>query len=470
MKADKTSLARLCVTILTAIVIWYMPAPEGINEKAWHLLAIFISTIVGIILKPFPMGTVAFLGITATALTGTLTINQALSGFSNRVIWLIVAAFFISRGFVKTGFGQRIAWMFIAALGKRTLGLAYGLLAADFVLAPAIPSNTARSGGIIYPVLRSIAKAFNSEPDDGTSGRIGAFLIKVSFQGTVITSAMFLTAMAANPLAVSLAGDSGIEITWLSWAYAAFVPGMISLLVIPWLIYRIYTPEIINTPMAAELAREKLKEMGKITSQEILMLGTFLLLLSMWIFGNQLNIHSTTTALTGLAVLLLSGVLNWEDIVNERGAWTTLVWFSALVMMATYLNELGFVSWFSDAVGNNLTGVHWIKSFLILSLIYFYSHYLFASITAHVSSMYAPFLAVAIAAGTPPMLAALVLAFFSNLFGGITHYGTGPAPVLFGSGYVEMSKWWKIGGLVSVVNIVIWLLAGGLWWKFINLW
>jgi DASS family divalent anion:Na+ symporter len=338
------------------------------------------------------------------------------------------------------------------------------------VLSPAIPSNTARGGGVIYPILRSVARAYASEPEDGTARRLGSFLMFTSFQGLVVTSAMFLTAMAANPLAAQLAGDQGVVISWGRWAASAMLPGLLSLVVIPLLLYRVYPPEVRETPEAVALARERLDGMGKMKPGELIMLGTFALLLALWILGSTVNLHATVTALVGLSILLLTGVLTWEDVLKERGAWDTLVWFAALVMMASYLNELGFIPWFSERAGGLVTGFHWVGAFLILGLTYFYSHYLFASNTAHVSAMYAPFLAVAIAAGTPPVLAALVLAFFSNLFSSMTHYGTGPAPVFFGSGYVELGEWWRLGLLASVANILIWLLAGGLWWKILGLW
>ncbi len=470
MSLERAKTGPVLLTVLVGIVLWFIPEPEGVDARAWHLLAIFVATIVGIISKPLPMGAVAMLGITVTALTGTLTIGQSLSGFGNSVIWLIVIAFFISRGFIKTGLGARIAYLFMAAVGKTSLGLAYSMVATDLVLAPATPSNTARSGGVLFPILKSIAQSYGSEPDDGTARKIGAFLIKTSFQGTVITSAMFLTAMAANPLAAQLAGDLGVEISWGSWALAALVPGLVSLGVVPWILYKLYPPEIKETPGAAQIARDKLARMGKLKTSEWFMLGTFLLLLLLWILGGELGVHSTTAAFVGLAALLVSGTLTWSDILQEKGAWNTLVWFSALVMMATYLNELGLIPWFGQTIGSAVEGVSWSVAFLILSLVYFYSHYFFASNTAHVSSMYGAFLAVAIAVGTPPMLAALVLGFFSNLFSSMTHYGTGPAPVLFGSGYVEMGMWWKLGALVSVVNIVIWLGVGGVWWKVIGVW
>ena len=460
----------LLIVVLIGTAIWFVPAPTGVGERAWQLLAVFVATIVGLITKPLPMAAVALLGITATAVTGILSIDEALSGFGNKTIWLIVIAFFISRGFIKTGLGARIAYLFVAVVGKRTLGLAYGMAATDLVLAPAIPSNTARAGGVIFPIVRSIAKSFDSDPDDGTARRIGTFLIKSAFQVNVITSAMFLTAMAANPIAAGLAGDLGIDVTWTGWAVAALVPGLISLLVVPWLLYVLISPEIKETPSAPRMAWEQLAEMGKVKRGEWMMAATFVTLLLLWIFANALALHATSVAFVGLGILLVSGTLTWEDILQERGAWNTLVWFSALVMMARYLNELGLIPWFGETMSGFVGAFGWITAFLIISLGYFYSHYFFASNTAHVTAMYTAFLVVAVAVGTPPLLAALVLGFFSSLFGSMTHYGAGPAPVLFGSGYVDMGTWWKLGGMISVVNIIIWLGIGGLWWKLIGVW
>ncbi len=341
---------RLGLPPLVGLSCWFLPPPPTVDPAGIHLLAIFVATIVGIVLKPLPMGAVALVGIAATSLTGTLTITESLSGFSNRTIWLIVLAFFISRGFIKTGLGARIAYHFMAVLGRRSLGLGYGLVATDLVLAPAIPSNTARAGGVVFPILRSVAEAYGSHPQDGTEKRIGAFLTVTAFQGTVITSAMFLTAMAANPLAAELAAAEGISITWLGWAEAAFIPGVISLLAVPLALYRLFPPSIRETPEAAALAREHLEELGRVDREEWIMLGSFALLLGLWILAEPLGVHTTTTALLGLAVLLVTGVLTWDDVLRERGAWDTLVWFSALVMMASYLTEVGLIPWFSQAV------------------------------------------------------------------------------------------------------------------------
>lgn len=462
-------LLLICVAI--GATIWFIPAPSGLETDAWHLFSIFVATIVALVIKPIPMGSTAILALTTIALTQILTLEQSLSGFQNTTIWLIVIAFFISRGFIKTGLGTRVSYLFVRLFGKKTLGLSYSMLLSDLILAPAMPSNTARAGGIIFPIIRSLSETYESRVGDGTERRIGAFLVKVSFQGDMITSAMFVTAMAANPLAVQITQEiTGVTITWGGWALAALVPGLISLALIPFVIYKLYPPELKETPEASAIAVEKLKEMGPMKKEERYMIGVFVLLLSLWIFGGNFGISATTSAFVGLCVLLLSGVLTWSDIKKEQGAWDTLVWFSVLVMMATYLNELGMIPWFSDLMGNAVGQLSWMMTLIILAIVYFYSHYFFASNTAHVSAMYAAFLSVIVASGAPPLLSALILAFFSNLFSCLTHYGAGPAPVFFGSGYVSQKKWWSLGFIISLIHIVVWFGVGGLWWKALGLW
>lgn len=460
----------LILTFLVGLSIWMTPPPEGVSLDAWHLFAIFIATIFGMIAKPMPMGAVAFTGLLMIVLTNTLPFTVAFSGFSNCSVWLIAFAFFVARGIIKTGLGSRLSYFFMLILGKKTLGLGYGIAASELLLAPAIPSSTARSGGIILPIIKALSKTYNSNPEDTSSTLMGSYLIKVAMQTSTVTSAMFLTAMAANPLIVDLAEEFGLEITWGGWALAGIVPGLVSLLLIPYVIYLIYPPEIKESPDAPKLAMQKLKEMGKIQRNEWFMLIVFVLLVFLWIMAKPLALNPAVTAMLGVVLLLVSGVLTWDDIRNEAGAWETLVWFAILLMMATQLGKLGFTEWFSHIIVAQVHGFHWVAGFLILSLTYLYSHYLFASNLAHVGAMYATFLGVALGFDTPPMLAALVLAFFSSLFGGLTQYSCGPAAVLFGAGYVRIANWWKIGFIISVINVVIWLSVGSLWWKFLGIW
>lgn len=458
---------NLGITIFIGLIFWIFPEPEGVSSKAWHLFAIFVATIVGIILKPYPMGTISIFGLTATLVTNTLTFEEAFSGFSHDVIWLILFAFFIARGFISTGLGARLAYLVMSRLGKHSLGLGYGLIATDLILAPAIPSLTARLGGIVYPVLKSLSEIFTGRSHDP---KMGAFLTLVAFQGSAITSAMFLTSMAGNPLIARLAQENGIQITWASWALAAVVPGLISLAVVPYILFRLISPTIRKTPHAREMALEKLDQMGSMKRSEWIMFGTFILLLVLWIFGPLFALKASVAALVGLVILLLTGVLNWKDILAEESAWDTFIWFSILMTLAAFLNKFGLMTWFSLWVVTNISGWSWIAGFVVVSLVYFYTHYFFASNVAHIGAMYAPLLIVSIALGTPPELAALTLAFFSSLFGGLTHYGSGPAPILFGAGYVTIGEWWKMGFIISVVNILIWLVCGGIWWKILGLW
>jgi DASS family divalent anion:Na+ symporter len=402
--------------------------------------------------------------------THVLDAKQAFSGFGYPVIWLIVLVFFIARGFIKTRLGERIAYLFVSILGRKPLGMGYGLVLTELIIAPFIPSNTARAGGIMFPILKSINLALGSSPEDGTERKVGAYLTQVIFQGNLITSAMFLTAMAANPMAQAFAAKMDIHITWMLWAKAAIVPGLASCIIIPLLLYIIYPPTAKELPQAVDMAKSKLAEMGSLSRQEMYMIMAFMVMLTLWMVGDDIGISATLTALIGICLLLITKVLTWEDILAEHEAWNILIWLSILVMMSSFLDTFGFIKWLSGHVSASVTGMEWHTAFVVLMLIYFYSHYFFAGNTAHVSAMYAGFLAAAITAGAPGLLAALVLGFFSNLFSSTTHYGTSPAAVLFGAGYVKMGAWWGYGFVVSVANILIWLGIGGLWWKALGIW
>ncbi|UPZ15851.1 DASS family sodium-coupled anion symporter [Flavobacterium humidisoli] len=459
------------ITLVIGLAIWFVPTPKGLSIEAWHLFAIFISTIIGIILKAAPMGTMCMIAVSVTAFTQVLapestgdSITLALGGFGNKVIWLIGISFFIARGFIKTGLGNRIAFLFIKIFGKNSLGLAYGLGLADLVLAPVVPSNTARGGGIIYPIMKSMAMNFDSDPDKPeTRRKLGAFLTLSSYNVNLIASSMFLTGTASNPMCQKFAENLGIHISWTSWAIAGLVPGLTAFFVIPFLLYKIYPPELKKTGDAPKLASQKLKEMGAISKNEWLMLLTFLILLFLWMTGDLFSIDATTTAFIGLVVLLLTSVLTWDDVKGEKGAWDTIVWFAVLVMMASSLDKLGFIGWFSEIVKSHMLGLNWQIAFVIIVAVYFFSHYIFASATAHVAAMYVALLAVGVSLGVPGLFLAFMLGFVGSLYGTLTHYGHGPAPVYFGSGYVDLKNWWIKGLITGLVMLLIYLVIGGLW-------
>ena len=465
-------LKPLSYSLLVGLIMWFVPAPAGVTAQAWHLLAIFLSTIVGIITQPLPLGAVAFMGLGATLLTGTLKFAQAFSAFSSEIPWLIALAFFFSRGFIKTGLGNRIAYYIVSAFGQTTLGLTYSLVFAEALLAPAIPSLAARAGGIFLPLAKALAQACGSNPDDGTARKMGSYLMVTCFQTSTITSAMFITAMAANPLSVNLAAAAiGHTITWGQWALAASVPGIICLVSVPLLLYVFYPPEVKDSPEAPIKAREELKKLGPMSGDEKIMSVALAITVGLWIFGPAVGVGSVAAALLGLSILLVSGVITWKECLAEGAAWDTLSWFAALIAMAAFLSKFGLIGWFSDNVVTVVTnmGLSWQPAFLITTLLYFYSHYLFASGAAHIGAMYTAFLSVATACGAPPVMAALVLGFFSNLMGCTTHYGIGSAPPYFGTGYVPLPTWWTIGAALSVFYIAVWLGVGFPWWSIIGI-
>ncbi len=469
-QGDERRLGRLLLAAAAGGLVLLLPRPETIEPQGWRLLAIFVATIVGIVARALPMGAIAMVAVGVAVLTGTLELEEVLDGFSNDVVWLIVSAFLLAGTFIRTGLGRRIAYVFMSLVGNRTIGLVYSLAATDLVLAPVIPSHTARSGGVVFPIVQSLARSAFGSTEREDVRRTAGFLTFATYQSTVVISGMFMTSMAGNPLAVELAAQQGAHITWRLWALAALVPGLISLALVPAIVYRLYPPAIRHTPDAHLLARAELKRLGPMSREERILVGVFVGLLAGWSFGSSLGIESTASALASLGVLLLTGVLRWDQVAREREAWSTFVWFSVLIMLATELGEFGVPRWLGETFTGAVGSVSWGVGFLALSLAYFYSHYFFASNTAHISAMYAPFLAVAIALGTPPLLAAFVLAFFSNLFGCLTHYGAAVAPIFYGAGFVPVGTWWTIGGLLSVVNITIWLVVGGIWWKLLGIW
>jgi divalent anion:Na+ symporter, DASS family len=465
-----SQLVRWGIVLLAGLAVLLVPTPEGITPSSWRLLAIFVATITGSIVRPVPGGAVVLLGISAIALTGVLPVRDALSGYADPIVWLVLAAFFMSRGMIKTGLGRRIAFLFIRAIGRHSLGLAYALASTDMVLGTIIPSTGARSGGIVFPIAKSLAEAYDSKPG-ATASRLGAFLMPVLYQCDVIVCAMFLTGQASNVLIAKFAQDAtGIELTYSRWALGAVVPAALSLITIPLVLYRIYPPEIKHTPAASELAALELKRMGKMAWGERMMLVVFALVAGLWMTTAFHGINYAVVALVGICVLLLSGVLSWEDVITERGAWDVFIWYGGLVRMAEALGETGITKRFAETAAGFTSGWKWWAALALLLLVYFYAHYGFASITAHATAMYIPFLTVILAAGAPPYLAVLSLAYFSNLDASLTHYGTTPAPIYFGAGYVTQRRWWLLGLVASLVNIPIWVLFGFSWWKLLKLW
>lgn len=471
----------IIIAAISAILWLFVLPPNGISIEGWRTSIIFVATIACIVAEIMTIGAIGLLAITIFAVlrpsgatSATESIKIALSELNSTLIWLIVIAFMIARGFIKTGLSKRIAYYLVKILGRNTLGLAYGLSVTDIALAPAIPSTTARAGGVIYPIAEALAINFNSNPKDDSRNRIGTFLMLTISHINDITSAMFLTAFTGNLLAAKLVTSSlGITLGWGQWFIAAIAPCLASFIIIPLVIYFLTNPELKKTPEAPKLATEELKKMGSVTGKEIIMGSTVILLLVFWIFGNKLDIDSTTTAFIGLTLLILTGVLSWDDIKGEKAAWDTLIWFAALLMMAGQVNKLGVTKWLGNTIGNAIEGhlgeSSWVLVIIILCTVYVYLHYFFASGNAHIAALFPVFLSVAIALGVPEMIAIFALVVCTNYFGSITQFANARNPLLFAEGFVPVKTWWKVGFICSIVNLMIVFTIGLLWWKIIGL-
>ena len=468
--SPRPSLSRLAALVAIYLgIVWLIPRPESVKPEGWRLLGLFAATIAGLILQPVPGGAVVLMAITLAALMGGLTIHQALAGYADPTVWLVMAAFFISRALINTGLARRIALFFVRLFGRSSLGVCYSLALSDMILASIIPSNAARSGGVILPIVRSIAELYGSSPGP-TAALLGSFLMTAVYQGICVTAAMFFTGQASNPLAAQIAGQMGYPVNWASWFAAGIAPGLCSLAVVPWLVLRLNPPVIRRTPEAAEFAARELKAMGRVRGKEIILAVTFVTVCALWATSAWHGLDIAVTALLGSVALLLIGVLRWEDVKGEHAAWDIFVWYGGLLMLGKALNDTGVTSLFAKEVGGAFGGAAWPVLLGAALVIYFYAHYGFASITAHILAMYPPFVAVLAAKNAPLGLVVFAFACFTNLAAGLTNYGTTPSPMFFAHDYVAFKRWWYVGFMVSLANIAIWSTVGFAWWKLIGIW
>ena len=475
MKISWKALAPLVVAITIALI----PAPAGLSPHAWYYFSIFAGVVVGLMLEPIPGAAIGLIAVTLVtvlsqwvffspeqlAKTGfnpaSAALSWALSGFSNSTVWLIFGAFMFALGYEKTGLGRRIALLLVRSMGRRTLTLGYAVAFADLLLAPFTPSNTARSGGTIFPVIRNLPPLYESKPNDPSARRIGSYVMWTAIATTCVTSSMFLTALAPNLLALELIRKTvNVELSWMQW-FLAFVPvGVVLLLAVPLLAYVLYPPEVKQGKEVPAWAASELQKMGSLSRREITLAVLVMIALALWIFGDHL-MNATTAALVVICLMLLTRVVSWDDMLANKQAWNTFAWFATLVALADGLSRTGFVKWFADTIGAHMGGLPPTTAAIVLMLVFYFTHYMFASVTAHVTAMLPVMLAVA--SGIPGMQMepfALLLALTLGMMGILTPYGTGPSPVYFGSGFIPAADYWRLGGIFGVIYVAVFLLVG----------
>ncbi|WIA16877.1 hypothetical protein OEZ85_013807 [Tetradesmus obliquus] len=470
-------LPELLFCVLVALLLTFaVPRPAAIRPDGWGVLGVFVATIVGLIVRPLPMGGVCMLSSTIMMWSGLLTSEQALSAFTDKTVWLIVGALLMAQAVDKSGLGLRVSLLFIAAVGQTALGLTYALMGADLLIAMAMPSTTAREGGVFMPIIRSISASFGSYPDDAKSKLLGAFLMMAQLQHTQPTSAMWLTGAAPNAMAIGLAHQQGVVLPggdWVTWVKGACVPSLLIMAVTPLAVFGMYKPNICKTPEAPKQARMKLKELGRVTYVETTTLTVLLIALGFWIGGSYVKPTPITTmavAFMALSLLLLTGALNWDDCLACTFAWDTLFWIAILMSQSKALTEKGVIAYFAEGVSSSLiaTGMPPVGMWMLLLIVYVAMHYLFASQSAHVAAMYPAFLAVMLRCGISPVLSAMSLAYIGNTMTAMTHYASAESVVYFSQRYYTVKAVWGVGAVMTLLNLAVWLAVGLGWFKAVG--
>jgi L-tartrate/succinate antiporter len=459
---------KFIVPLLIGAGICLAPVPQGLQPHAWYYFAVFSAVIAALILEPIPAAAAGLVGVTLAGVLLLVTPKPAdslkwvLSGFSNSTVWLIFIAFMFAKGYEKTGLGRRLALLLVKALGKKTLGLGYAVAIADLILAPFTPSNTARSGGTIFPIIKNIPPLYDSQPGE-TSRKIGSYLMWTALATTCITSSMFLTGLAPNLLAIELVKKTAsVSISWSEWVIGFLPVGLFLFVVTPYLIYKIYPPEVKVSNEVSAWAAGELSKIGKMSSKEVIMALLAVVALTLWIFGGKwFNLDATLVALIVLCAMVLTGVVSWDDVIGNKQAWNVLVWFATLVSLADGLRLVKFLDWFAALTAGAMKGIPVLTALLLFVAIFFIVHYMFASITAHTAALLPVFLAAAMAIpGMPIKLLALMFCYSLGIMGIITPFATGPSPIYYGSGYVPGKDFWRLGLIFGAINLAALLVIG----------
>jgi DASS family divalent anion:Na+ symporter len=449
-------------TLALALGLWFSPVPEGLAPAAWHLFALFVAAIVSVVIGAFPILTSSVLALAAAVLTGTLSPAKAYSGFANGTILLIVVAFLVARAVVKCGLGERLGHLVVSVFGRSTLGLGYSVFLVDGVIAPAFPSNTARSG-VLYPLVLSVAEAAGARPGEEGRRRLGSFLMFSGIASLTVSSALWFTAMAANPLGAEIARGHGLSIGFGSWLVASSVPTLVAMALLPLVLYKVLSPEVRETPEAPLAARRALQAMGPLRAQEKVVAATFVGMVALWGAAATLHLDSTAVAFLGLGVLLWTGVLTLQDIAKEGDVLATFIWFAVLFTLSGQLNELGFMGYLGERLAGALGGVSAAAAGFVLVVAYVLLHYLFVSQTAHLLALFGVFLDVGAKLGVPLAPFAFLLLFATNFFSANTPQGSSANLLFAGSGYLSQGELYRLGALTTAFNLGVYLLVGTPW-------
>jgi len=445
-----------------ATAIWFSPVPAGLTAQAWHLFALFVSAIVSVLLGVFPLLTSTMLAAGAVVLTNTISASKAFAGFANTSVLLVVIAFLVAQAVVKSGLGRRISLFMVSLFGRSSLGLAYSIVLTDAAIAPAFPSNTAR-GGVLYPIVLSVAQGSGSRPEDPKGRRLGGYLMFCGMASLAVSSALWMTATSANPIAMQVAREYGINVGFGKWLVASSVPALASILVLPWLVARLFPPGVSATPEAPAAARKALAVLGPLSRDEWITAIAFVLMVAGWILADKLQLNVTSIAFAGLGLLLMTGVLTANDISTQGDTLATFLWLAVLFALSGQLNELGFMGYVGQRLASHMQGLSWPVTYVTLILIYVAIHYMFVSQSSQVLALLGVFLDVGIRGGVPAQLMAFSLFFASSYFSVITPQGGSQNVIFVGSGYLTQRELYRLGLLTTLFFLAVFLTIGSGW-------
>jgi divalent anion:Na+ symporter, DASS family len=458
---------KQAVPFAIALGIWFCPIPAGLTAPAWHLFAVFAAAIGSVLIGAFPLLTASMLAVGAIVLTGTITPEQAYAGFANSSVLLVVIAFIVAQAVVKSGLGRRVSLFMVSRFGGSSLGLAYSIVLTDAAIAPAFPSNTAR-GGVLFPIVLSVARGAGSKPEEPEGRRLGGYLMFCGMASLAISSALWMTATSANPVGVQIVQKAGLDITFGKWLLASVVPSVIALGLLPLLVAKIFPPRVGKTPDAPAAARKELAGMGGMSREEWITAVTFVLMVAGWVFGNKLNLNTTSVAFMGFGVLLLANVITLDDITKQGDTLATFLWLAILFAMSGQLNELGFMGYVGERLASALGGLSWPTLYVTLIVLYVFIHYLFVSQTSQVLALLGVFLDVGTRGKVPVALMAFGLLFASSYFSVITPQGGSQNIIFAASGYLTQRELYTMGLIITLVFLAVYLLIGSPWVYFVT--
>ncbi|KAG2174890.1 hypothetical protein INT43_005952 [Umbelopsis isabellina] len=497
-KCKHNKLVQLLPSLIVGLAIWFgVPDHDELTPTAIHILAVFMSSIVALLTTRLDMSLIVLFGLVILSLTRSFqctdavtggsvecrlcqsrdpisgdlyhcdgraqSFRQSLEGFSTPVVWLIFAAFHLGRAVDITRLGKRASVQLIQLFGTSTLGLAYSIEICEVVLAPFVPSNTARGGGIVLPVVSSLTASLGSTVDQDP--QLGALLSLVGAHSNLVSASLFMTGMAANPLVVSKAKVvfPHINFNFVRWTIGASVPALVSLILMPilfswWCDTR---RQIGSGEQVKNLTEEQLKELGPIATCEKMLCIILVICLMLWV-GSDLD--SGLVALLGILLLLLTDVLTWKDVAGNTNAWDTLFWLGGFVTIAQQLSDAGASAYLGEHISTGIDNMG-LPPIPTIPILYFATCFMFSSLSTHIVALNVTFMEAGKHLGVNPMILVPCIAYFSSLGGCMTNFSTGSVAMYYSQGFIGRGRWFALGARVAVLHLVVYFTVGVLWWR-----